>query len=162
MGGAGLGGTASSGSGLGSAGASSLSKLIKLKEPGTYSGRPAVRTDQAVENWVFDIDTWFALSGVADDMQRGLLAGRYLTDLALGWLRDMRKAHGLWGWQELRARFLAKYKAVDGVRLARLQLERLRQGKGSIEDYTHSFEELARQAGIGPDEKLWKYLQGMD
>jgi Retrotransposon gag protein/Zinc knuckle len=146
--------------------------LLKPPKPEPFKG------GRKVASWLFSIEQYFAVVGVADDTARIAYAATLLRDTAADWWRGFniaaqagRKALPS-TWTEFKTAITAHFQPIHEEDFARQYIRTLRQHR-SVRDYVVRFQEVSLQiptmdersrvdaftAGLKQDVRRWVKLQ---
>lgn len=119
-------------------------KLTSIKDlkPPKFTGATAVRTTDAVENWLQKWEKAFAMCGITDDSEMIAEATYRLQESAQRWWRKVEK-DGLVpdSWEAFRQMFVQNWVPLDEKNRAMQQWSNLKQGNWSVQEYADRYRE---------------------
>lgn len=136
----------------------------KPPKPDKYNG------GKGINQWLFQMDSYFMLTGIATDAAKLSYIGSYLSGAASDWWR-YQVTRGLpqgYSWQAFKTELLSRFQPLAEADVARQKLRRLRQ-RDSIRSYVVVFNETVLQIpsmdeetkvdnflfGLKPDSRRW-------
>ena len=131
--------------------------VLKPSKPETFSGKRY----ESVDNFVFQLETYFDVLNVTDHFQRIQFTVTLLRQQATDWWRVFAPSRSLGTWQEFRDAIIAEFKPISSVSIARDKIAVLRQ-RTSVATYTHEFRAITLEIpNMNEEEKLDRYKRGL-
>jgi hypothetical protein len=134
--------------------------------PPPYNG-----TINEVDAWIFDIEAFFMAANIKEEYQKIHTAVLALQDKPKEYFRYWVKNRGgdyPKDWAEMKQMLVKQYQPVSEMELARIQLDKLRRGRGgdlikNIEEYIRQFQSLStRITDTSTADRIHKFLNGLD
>lgn len=147
------------------AGANAALGRARAAPPEKWSGEPR---GISIEDWIYQLYTYFDATGTVDNHQRVLVAAGRLTGAAATWWRtryqeSVAGGRGLPGnLDELFRCLETQFNTPLRQQHYRREWSHCRQGMSSVTEYTHTFRRILLNINdTGPGEALWRYIDGL-
>ena len=116
---------------------------------------------QNVEDWLYQLWTYFCLTNVSGEQEKMLIAISLLRDQALRWWRYQVQQQESWNYESFRLAIKLKFQTIDRVRVARDKLAMLRQ-KSSVSSFADEFLDVVMEIpGITQDEQVDRFARAL-
>jgi hypothetical protein len=135
----------------------------KLAPPSTYAGSAGA----ALDNWLRELQQQFEWYAIADDGGRLALAAAHLRGTALDWWHALAVRPTSWstdvqGAPSFLTALRARFQPVNSAQTARMQLDELKQGTRSVQEYITQFNALlARVPDMAESDRLHRFVKGL-
>ena len=127
-----------------------------LKNVPIFSGKD----NEDVDEWIFLIKNSFQNNQTANKDKVAICAN-FLRDLALSTYRGIMTTDPNKSWNDLKKRFLKRFRPSNFQNLLRIKLQKLKQ-TSSLSDYTHKFQVMMNQIENMSDlDKVHWYTEGL-
>lgn len=141
---------------------------VKPRKPSFFYGHP---TDlNVLSAWIFDVERYFGLSHIADDMERIIIASSYLKKSADIWWRQYSMsvnqgiAAPITTWEDFKNKLEREFAPKDGIVSIRDKLWELvlKAYKMEVNSYISEFRKLTVQLPhMTEEEKIYDFTRGL-
>jgi hypothetical protein len=138
-------------------------KLLKIPSPSSFRGESGFRVDE----WIRELERQFAYYDreLNSDADRIRFATAFMQDLASQWWADLVKNNQQAQprtWDQFVAALHARFRPLESALVARQTLERLEQGKLSVDQYAHRFQAVLTSIDdMSEADKVYRFIANL-
>lgn len=134
------------------------SRLLKPIKPSTFKG---TTKGYKVEDWLFQLKTYFDLVQVDDEETKVQFAASLIEENAARWYRLQIQKNSFSSWKEFQDSILEFFRPVNATKVARDKLANLVQ-TNTVQSYVQKFTELCLEIpDLGEVEQLDRFIRGL-